>query len=783
MFIKNLIHSFRLFFRNKLFSLINIVGLSVGLAAFFYIFFWIVDEVTYDRCFEEKDRIYIVLDYEQYSNGEELYFTPNPAGLGPELKAKFPEIEETARLRGLGTSNIKIGEKIFSENQIAGCDSGFFNIFDFKVKYGNSEQLFNDKYSVVLFENIAEKFFGEENPIGKSILINNTIEYTVSAILKEPKTKTHLRLGILLPFESLAAHDIEIEGWRNFSTATYVLLNDEVALDSFNLKIKDFIKDYMEDAIATISLFPLNKIRLHSSHVLSSYSTGNITNVYILTIIAFLIIVIACINYINLNTTQQLQRLKEIGIRKVLGASKRNIRGQLLIESFIYAFLATDIAIILFEVFKNSLNQLSGKVLDIDYSLYRNVILLITTTLFIGFISSVFPVLFQSRYKVLYALKGVLKGVKVQTTLRKSLIVFQFVITFLLILGSLTLKKQLNFVASTDLGFDKENLYYTYLKRDQRSNIDLYKQELSKLNGVKEVSACYDIPGDISSSFIVEYKDKNGEDKQFLSNLTYADENYLNVAGINVIKGNNFSGIEKDSISYLILNETACKYLGIDDPINLSIRKDNERVVGVIKDYNFSSLHENVAPLFIYFSNKRGIYLLIKLGPEHPDQTLIEIKKKWDELNPDHLAEFNSIQSFLDRQYLSDSRFHSIIITFAFLTVLIACLGLYGLSQYEGKKRTKEIGIRKALGASVTNLIGLLSSDFIKLVVIAIVIALPFGYLLIKEILEPFAYKINVSWLLFFYASLISITIAFATIIYQVYTTSKTNPIDNLRYE
>ncbi|MCW3117857.1 MAG: transporter, permease protein [Chitinophagaceae bacterium] len=801
--------AFRNLTRNKAFSFINIFGLAVGLATCMLIMLYIFDESSFDKHHKDGDRVFRVASIT--GKGETWAAGPGPLAWG--LKNNLPEVEQAARLLTfpeIATMLMKyeqpVESKQFFESNGYYVDSTFFQLFTYDFIYGNPATALDQPNSTVISSELAGKFFGKENPVGKAILITTPFgefNYTVKGVFNKDKNKSHVPANFFLTM-----HNNDMWNWVQTQTKwttnniffTYVKLKNGVPAQAFEKKLKLFFDKQagadMKIAGFSKTLFiqPVKDIYLHSAIGNEIDANGNITYLYILGSIAAFILMIACINFMNLSTARSEKRAKEVGVRKVMGARKSLLIGQFLGESFIMCLIALLLALtltwILLPVF-NNLTQKNMHPLD-EPSLVGWIIGL---TLITGLLSGLYPAFYLSAFKPVSVLKGKILNSFSATAIRKGLVVFQFTISIGLVLGALVIWQQLNLLKNQQLGFNKEQKIVLPMGQSYKNSKADYtplKNELLKNPGVKAVTSGSTYPGIPDLNDLLFYPEGKTPGDIVDIRLSGIENDYIETLGIKLVSGRTFSKEFTTDSASIILNETAVRELGYNpvQAIGKKIQYDLGgihalQIVGVVKDFNFESLHNKIKPCGFttgLFTNKYG-YVIASLKTSDYSRLLSEIEKAWVTLYPATPFVYSFIDQDFQHNYEKEQRTSTIIIYFTFMAIVIACLGLFGLAAFSTEQRTKEIGIRKVLGASVMNVTALLSKDFIKLIIIAIVIASPLAWFFMNKWLQDFAYRITITWWMFAVAGLLAVLIALITVSFQAVKAAVRNPVTALRSE
>jgi putative ABC transport system permease protein len=804
--------AFRNLERNKAFSFINIFGLAVGLATCTLIMLYIFSEVGYDNHNKDANRIFrIGTKAGQLGNVKEKPWAATSAPLAWGLKADMPEVEQSTRLLKFPTLDKMLlkyqhggDSKQFYETNGYYIDSTFFQIFTYDFKYGNALTALNEPNSVVISEEVAEKMFGNENPVGKPISIGlpfGNFNYSVTGVFKDASLKSHIPAHFFL---SMRNGDIGnwVDGQTNWATNnifyTYVKLKEGTDPKAFEKKLQAFIDNRggtdMKALGITKQLFiqPLQDIYLHSDLGSEIAPNGNITNLYILGSIAMFVLLIACINFMNLSTARSGKRAKEVGIRKVIGAEKRSLIYQFLGESMTMSFLALLLALILAYALLPFFNNLTQKNLQL-FDKPELWVWIAGLTLCTGILSGFYPAFYLSSFKPITVLKGKLLNNFSSVTIRKSLVVFQFTISICLILGAVVILKQLNFLDNKQLGFNKKQQIILPLKdKNARTNYDAFKNELLKNPSIKNVTSGSTYPGIPNVEDMLFYAEGKTVNDVIDVHLATVGNDYFKTLGFTMLAGRGFSKEFTADSNSIVLNEAALKEFGysVTNAVGKKIYYDFKgthaimQIVGVVMNFNFESLYNTIKPFgFTTSMGNKYSYIIANVTTKNYAALLKEIQHSWNKVNPDIPFEYSFLDNDFQKNYEKDQRVSIIVSYFTFIAILIACLGLFGLSAFSAEQRTREIGIRKVLGASVSNVASLLSKDFIKLVLIALVIASPLSWFGMNKWLQGFAYRITISWWMFAIAGAVAILIALFTVSLQAIKAAMANPVTSLRSE
>ncbi|QMW05788.1 FtsX-like permease family protein [Spirosoma foliorum] len=782
-------------FKQKVYSVFNLLGLALGISCGLLLTLHIKEELSYEKDFQNYDRIYRVATTE---------WSKSSPPLAGAMKPYFPDIEQIVRFSSRGTRvvNSEFNEQGESTGYFA--DSSAVPVFSLKTVAGNPIRALAEPASIVITQKMAAKFFGKRNPIGRKLIFDSNEELWVKAVIENLPENTHLKFDYLASMptfykyvpESLTGNKGWMFGW------TYVLFRHKDDVAKAEKRLMDFLltyyapgneKDVREttEFARTVRFQPLTDIHLKSNLIQEMGANSNIVYIYIFIAAEVLILLIACFNFINLFTTQALRRAKEVGMRKVLGARKSQVIGQFLGEAFILTLLASLMAICLYEIALPFYNSLAGKQVS-AWEIFRpdNLLIIGLIVLSIGLLSGLFPSLFISHFEPITSLKADKLPKSSASLLRKSLIVAQFVVSAFLIMATILIYQQMNLLRNKQLGFDKEQVLivklYGKFKEKVLVNTELFKNELTRNHSILAVAQSSNLIGDdLSVESVTPLNPPAGKDYPSVK-VARVDEDYLNVLQIKLKEGRNFSHQFNDSASFII-NERAVELLGLKNPVGAIVVNDSDKrqgkVIGLVRDFNFASLHNQVEPLVLEYKPQFSGNLLVKIKPGNPQEAVAFLKNTVEKLAPNTLFSYSFLDERVDALYTKEDNMSGILNGFSGLAIIISCLGLFGLVVHESKIRTKEIGIRKVLGASVSNLVGLLSGSFIKLVLIGILIAAPLTWYLIDKWLQGFAYKIDIHWWVFVLAGLLIIAVALLTVSFQSIKAALMNPVNSLRSE
>jgi len=782
--------SVRNLLKNIGFSLINIMGLSIGITATLLILLWIQNELSFDRFHENAKNLYQV-EEDQYYSGEVYHVTVTPFPSGLVWKEQIPEIKDACRYQWPAGMLFRYGDKAFYENGCVAVDQSFFTMFSFSVLNGDKQTLLTQPYSAVLTDETANKYFGNEDPVGKILQVNNKYEFTVTGIVKKPPSNSTLKFDILVPFDYLKETGQYDESWGDNSIRTYVQLTENAVPDTVNRKMTKIVRDQNPDTTTDFLVFPFTRVHLHQ-HFGYGNPPGAIIFVFIFSIIAAFVLLIACINFMNLSTARSAGRAKEIGMRKVMGGTRQNLVFQFLSESFLLTIISMIIALLITGLILNVFNDISGKELTFQSLFnYRFISGLIILALIITFIAGAYPSVFLSSFKPVSIMKGELSRGARSGLFRKILVIFQFTLSVILIIGTFVIYKQLLFTRNIDLGFNKEHVLYIHLRGDIKNKYYTLKEELLKNPNVTGVSATMHSPSQIgSNSGGANWEGKDPELTALIS-FSAVDFDYIETLQIDILNGRSFSkeypgDMATDSTGVFLVNEEVAKIMGVENPVGMKFDflGLKGQIIGVMKNFHFAPIHDKIEPLALVVSDVKWFNnMFIKTGQGDLTKTMKEIEDTWNKIVPQYPLEYHFLDEDYDNMYRAETRLSRIVKYFTILAIIIACLGLFGLSMFTSEQRTREIGIRKVMGSKVSEIVYLLSAEFTRLVLISCLIAIPVAYFIMKRFLQDFAYHTDLKWWIFVLAGAAALIIALLTVIYQSVRVSLINPASSLRYE
>ena len=799
--------AFRNLWKNKGYSAINILGLAAGLATCLLIILYVSDELSYDKFHEKADRIYRV-DSDIKFGGTDMKLAVCSDPMGATLKKDYPQVEQFTRIYASeGAKLIKKGNEFINEPKIAFADSTFFDVFTFPLIAGNPKTALNDPNTAVISESGAKKYFGTTDALGKIIETDDKTTFKVTAVMKDMPLNSHFNYDILLSMDNV---DYQFGNFLSHNFHTYIVLQKGTNPAIFKKYFVDVLQKYivpqaqvfmqiksMDEFEKTgnhleYHLMPMTSIHLHSDRFPELAPNSDIQNVYIFSFVALFILLIACINFMNLSTARSANRAKEVGIRKVLGTERKTLIWQFLTESTLVAFVALFIALGITFLILPFFNEVSSKSLNFT-SLFNSSFLpfLLLTPLAVGLIAGSYPAFYLSSFQPITVLKGKLAAGFKKSSLRSTLVVAQFATTIILIIATIIVFNQLNFIQHRKLGFNKNQVLLidnTYVLGKQA---EAFKLEVKKISGVNSASLSSYLPVSSSSRSDNTYsKEAVMDTRNGLNMQTWRiDEDYLTTLGMELVKGRNFSKEFGTDSNAIIINETTASLLGYGDPIGKNLYesdKDNKlvplNIIGVVKNFHFESLRQNVGPLCFKLQRSTGISIF-RINTTDTKSLVSKVESIWKKMAPGMPFAYRFLDESFDNMYRSEQRIGKLAMAFAILAIIIACMGLFGLATYASEQRVKEIGIRKVLGASVSNITQMLSKDFLKLILIASLIAFPIAGWAMYKWLQNFAYRIDIQWWVFLVAAAIALFIAMVTISFQSIKAAVANPVKSLRTE
>jgi putative ABC transport system permease protein len=781
--------------RNKIYSLLILMSLATGMTCAAALWLYVHDELSFDRFHANADNIYrLTLNMKWEENEYNLGLASAP--FAATLQQEYPEIEKSLRVKK-GDQLFRVGEKALNVKEMICADSTLFSFFDYKFVEGNPATALQGKNNIVLTEKLALALFNKTSGlIGKMVTVKDNIPFVVSAVIKNAPANHHLKFDAVLPYSNEAVSRVRLDKWDGFNTLTYLLLNKQSDAARIENKLPAFYRKYIAESIGdtegnkvkfAMRLQPLTDIHLHSSHLMGEENGGTMAYIYTFSIIGLFILLIAIVNYVNLATARSASRGKEIGVRKVVGSQWSQLVGQFLSESVLMAFLALLVSVVLLSALLPFFNQISGKSLSVDFSNVQTIGLLLGFTLLTGLISGIYPAFILSRFKPVSVLKGAIGKNGSGTVFRQSLVVFQFFISIVMIAGTITVYRQLQYMRSTELGFNQHQVISVPLKSPSLQQTALVlKSKLLQNPSIAHAALTNGSIGDQLNNKTTFSFYKNGTEQSISAEYFNVDADFADVLQIRVTDGRNFSNeMDHDSSHSILINKAMMKRLGWKNYREGLVEIDAEKVqvTGVISDFHLRSLHNQIEPLVLVMKRNKAENLLLKVAGNNITPTLNYVKNVFKQVNPGQPFEYDFLDQAFARQYRTDEQKSQLFLAFSIIAIVVACLGLFGLATFTAEQRTKEIGVRKVLGASVASIVSLLSREFLKLVAIAIIVAVPVGWYIMQVWLGNFAYKIDAEWWVFALAGTISILIALLTVSFQSIRAALMNPVQSLKSE
>ncbi len=798
--------------KNKTFSLINIAGLASGLACFIFISLYVLDEISFDTQHENASRIYRI-NSDIVFGGNKLHLAVAPDPMGAALKKDYPQVEEYMRFyASSGSKLVKKGNTFLNEMNVVHADSTLFSVFTLPALSGNTKTALNEPNTVVITESTAKKYFGTTEAVGKTIETNdnNSTLYKVTAVIKDMPRHSHFNYDFIFSMDNV---DYQWGQVTSHNFQTYLLLKEGTDYKAFEKNFPQYIQKYvfpflqqfmqiksldeMDKAGNTLSysLMPMTDIHLHSDRTPELAVNGSIQYVYIFSAVALFVLLLACVNFMNLSTARSAGRAKEVGIRKVLGTQQNSLISQFLTESILMTVISLVIAILLVWAGMSYFNNLSGKSFSItDLFTARYFILLLLLPLAVGLLAGSYPAFYLSSFKPIAVLKGKVNGGSKKSSLRNVLVVFQFATSIMLIVCTIIVYKQLNFIQTKKLGFKKEQVLVVNNTFALGRNTTAFKNDVAKLAGVNSATFAGFLPvGNSSRNDNTFSKEAVMNSKNGLSSQVWRiDYDYIPTLSMEMLSGRNFSREFGSDSNAIIINESTANFLGFDNPIGKKLYTNDDHdgqsrvvsleIIGVVKNFHYESLKQNVGPLLFRLGDRTGA-TAFKISTTNVQDLVKNVATKWKTMASGMPFSYQFLDDSFNDMYKEEQRTAQLGLTFAVIAILIACLGLFGLAIYMAEQRIKEIGVRKVLGATVSNITAMLSKDFLKLVLISAVIAFPVAWWAMHKWLQDFAFRVDMSWWVFVLAGSIAILIALITVSSQAIKAALSNPVKSLRAE
>ena len=793
--------------KNKSFSAINIIGLAAGLAVCLLIILYVTDEWSYDRYNKNSARIYR-LDADILFNGTVFNAATSPNPMAATLVKDHPQIEQFVRLSFLYDLLVRKGNQNIQERNCVLADSTFFKVFTAPMIAGDPSTALDEPNSMVIDETTARKYFNSTDVVGKTLYINNAENCKITGVIKDFPQQSHFHFSFIRPF-----HEIwpgQDKDWTTCGIHSYIVVKPGVKQSLIQSQVDETVNTYLSKQLEgtfhqsirnlqskgdhfRFHLMPLTAIHLHSEKTFEFEANGNVNYVYIFSVIAIIILTIACVNFMNLSTSRSANRAKEVGIRKVAGSTRGNLIMQFLVESVLMSYLALMLALLLSSLLLPLFNQIAGKQMHVD-TLFSWWLLptLITLVFIVGCAAGSYPAFYLSSFNPIRVLKGSVASGFRNSWLRSSLVVFQFSISMILIIGTIVIYNQLDYIRSRKIGYDREHVLVLHNTENLDRQIHTFREELLRLPGVEQASISADLPtagsGNLNQRGWFRDAGSNAKNIIILTSI-YVDENYIPTLGMQIEKGRNFSTEYKTDSTGIIVNETAARMLGWKDLSDARLYLPNEnnkptafRVIGIVKDFNFSSMHDKVGPMVMSLRQSRGD-IALRFKTNNIPSLISQIENKWNSMAPGLPFSYTFMDNDFNNLYNAEQQTGKLFTTFAVFAIFIACLGLFGLITYAAEQRTKEIGVRKVLGAGVGRIVAMLSKEFVRLVFIATLIGFPVAWWAMNKWLESFAYRISISWWVFVIAGLTTLMIALITVSTQAIRAAMADPVKSLKNE
>ncbi|MRR21397.1 ABC transporter permease [bacterium] len=776
--------------RHKVFTFLNVAGLAIGMAASLLILLWVQDELSYDRFNKKGEHIYRV-EEDQFYSGARYHVTVTPQPSGPVWKEKIPEIVEQARINRLPRILFRNEDKVFFESTIVASDSGLFNMFTLPLLRGDPQTALSAPYSIVLSEKLANKYFGDANPLGMTLTLENRYQFMVTGVMKEIPGNSIFTFEGVIPFSFLREIGAVSNSWGSNSILTFVELAEGSDIESVNKKLTDVVLEYHPTTTTKFCVFPFLEIHLHAQFGFNE-TRGPVTVIYIFSLIALFVMLIACINFINLSTAKASSRSKEIGIRKVVGADRKTMIVQFMSESLILVALSMLLALLMVGLSLQLFNNVSGKefvLTDLLQGMF--IVSFIIIGILTGFLSGIYPAFYLSSAKPVWTLKGDGLPGKGNGTLRRVLVVIQFSLSVIIAVAAVFMYMQLRFLQTKDLGFDKENLIAIPMSDEMKGKYYSLKSEFLKEPLIQGVTAGLHNPVMMGSNSGGADWDGRDPEKHVLIGTNGVDYDYLETMKMELVSGRDFSrdytsDLARDTTGNFLINEEVVKLMDIGDPVGQNFRFMGIRgtIVGVLKNFHFKGADQAIEPMAFALADTSFLRtILVRLTPGKTKESLASVENTWNEIIPEYPLEYTSVDQDYANLFRTEMRLADLLKYFTILALIIASLGLYGLSSYSTERRTNEIGIRKVMGADSLIVMRTMAKEYLVLVMISLIIALPAGWVIVDKLLQQFAYRIDMNILVVAGIAAGTVIIAMLTVGYQAYRAACINPAEALKIE
>ena len=778
--------AWRNLWNNKVFGLINIAGLTFGLTCCMFILLWVANEWSYNRYHEKLPNIYQVYEHQYYSNNEILTVTATPGPLADQLKAEIPGIRKAGAFSWVTEKLLAVGEKGYkSKGQYANND--VFQVFTFPFIDGDPNKALKSPNDIVLSEKMALNLFGDSKAVGKIVRLDSKEDFMVVGVMKDLPENASFKFEWLLPMERIVQENPWLKQWGGNAPRTYALVDPKADIDKVNAQVKGIIKRNNQESQADVFLYPYKDTYLEGRFNKGKIDGGRIEYVRLFIIIAIFVLLIACINFMNLSTARAIQRSKEVGVRKSIGAGRGALISQFLGESFALVTIATVLALLLVWVLLPSFEKMVGISLSVPLFTWYNMLALLLLALFTGFVAGSYPAFYLSSLNAVTTLKGGMLRLRASAIwLRKGLVVFQFIVSTVLIVAAFLIYQQINFIKNRNLGLNKDQVLWFYSEGSMVNDLKPFRNALSGMPGVEAVSDADQLPIQVGNNFSgIGWKGKNPNEDILFDNLIVGYD-LQKTMQLEMVEGRTFSPEFATDTNGIVINETAAKVMSLKPPyVGQLLTVDDQQlpIIGVTKDFSSSHLEKKVAPMSIRYRSAKNKFVLVRIKPDQVETAISSVEKAFKQFNPQYPFEIKYMDASFAEMYKSEQVIGRLSAAFTALAIFIACLGLFGLATFTAQQRTKEIGIRKVLGASIIQILTLLSKDFIRLVLIAVGIAMPLAAYFMHSWLNKFAYHVDISWWVYVATGLIAIVLAMLTVSYQSVRTARMNPVKSLRSE
>lgn len=783
---------FKIAFRNaihhKTFALINLSGLTIGLTCSILILLWVRNELSYDKFHAHAGQIYRIT-----CQVESFKAAINPAGMPWGLKSQLPVIKNVARITQPYTILFEVKDQKFVENRTFYVDSTFFEVFSYPLMRGDRKTALMNPTGILITERMAKKYFGNEDPIGKTVKKDEGEVVTVTGVLADAPANSHFQYDVIMPMSAIFHRDNDLKNnvWDNFDFYSFLQLDKtflptDASIQALEGEIDEIYKIRVKELRVNFHLQPLTDIHLHSNYQIDFPGHGNIQYVKIFFIVALFILAVACINFMNLATARSARRAREVGLRKVVGAERGQLIVQFLSESILISFLALALSIVAVILLLPVFNTISGKSLTIGILSGNFFMQLIGIALVTGLVSGLYPALYLSGFQPVKVLKGNIRSLGKNVNFRNGLVVVQFIVSIVLLAGTAVVYKQLNFIRERNLGFEKDNLLYIHMAGAMWNKQDALKSELKRNPLTTEFTIVSELPINLTSGSVdVGWEGKNPNDQPVIITMD-VNEDFIGVFRMKILAGRGFSSEFKSDTHNFVINETAMKLMGmtLDQAVGKSILWDKKprTIVGVVQDFNFKPIQQPIEPLVLRL-NRWGGTVIVRANPAATEATIAALEKISVMLNPQFPFTYNFLDRDLDNLYKGEQKMGALFNLFSVLGIFISCLGLFGLSAFMAEQRTKEIGVRKVLGASVFNIVYLLGANYTRLVAVAIVLSIPIAWFAANSWLQSFAYRIELNGWIFVFSAGVAVIIAWLTVSFETIKAAVVNPIRSLKSE